>query len=87
MSFDISGPSPSRKPTIQEAQNMMNNGGGGNLGYFQRQNKKKKDDKDEIDVFNSSLKDEQDEFAPEYAIPKDSIWEKATNWAKDIFKK
>ena len=41
MSFEINGPTPIKRPSILEAQNMQNNGGGGNLGYMKR----RKDDK------------------------------------------
>ena len=57
MSFDISGPSPSRKPVIREAQNMENNGGGGNLGYMRR-GKKKEDEEDEFEAELQVLDDE-----------------------------
>lgn len=79
MSFGINGPSP--KFGIQEAQNMRNNGGGGNLGYFQRGKKKKdkKEDKDEIDVFQSSL-DENDILMPDEDTKNESFLDKASEF-------
>lgn len=84
MSFGINGPSP--KFGIQEAQNMRNNGGGGNLGYFQRGKKKKdkKNDKDEIDVFQSSI-DENDILIPDEDVKnenalKETLLDKASEF-------
>ncbi len=50
MSFNISGPVPSRKPVIREAQSMENNGGGGNLGYMKQEKKKEKEDEFEAEL-------------------------------------
>ena len=84
MSFGINGPSP--KFGIQEAQNMRNNGGGGNLGYFQRGKKKKnKDDKEEVDMFESS-KDENSELLMENDNYEVEIFKKASEFIK-MFKK
>lgn len=85
MSFEINGPTPFKKPAILEAQNMQNNGGGGNLGYMKRKKDEKKK-KQEIDVFNPS-KDEDDQFIGfDEDIPKNSLWEQVTLYAKKWFK-
>lgn len=60
MSFEIGGPSPSRKPVIREAQSMENNGGGGNLGYMQNRKKKKEKNEDEFETELQIL--EEDSF-------------------------
>lgn len=79
MSYPING--PNKLPGILEAQNMKNNGGGGNLGYFKREKKKNK--KDEIDVFQASM-DENDEFVPEEDLnaKNESLLDKASELIK-----
>ena len=85
MSFEINGPTPIKRPSILEAQNMQNNGGGGNLGYMKRRKDDKKK-KEEVDVFLTS-KDEEDEVVnTNEDIPKNSLWEQVSNYAKKWFK-
>lgn len=84
MTFGLNGPTPPKG--IQEAQNMKNNGGGGNLGYFKR-GKKKKDKKDDIDVFNPSI--DEDEFlleVDEKEEPKNNLIDKVADKFKKFFK-
>lgn len=89
MSYPLNG--PNKVPGILEAQNMKNNGGGGNLGYMKRQKKDEKK-KDEIDVFNSSI-DDNDEFLPSdpedmpKKTPKESIMDKASDFINKFKKK